>query len=237
MKTKMAFILFLSVFTGMNSPELCGQEKITEVVTYMENIAQSPPKKDAVSVQVNMQKDENGKIVMMRKYFIIKDCPSFVQRIIKAFDQEKEKAQTITEMLNSGNLYRKYIFKKDDKEVTSILNGTENRMTFSYTMNDPEIKTSESVFPGYEKMFFQGRTSSPRMARTGDPTTDAKATLDLLKTEGVSSEILLESYQTMLKTFKEDEYKTPYREALIKELEERIKSFNPEERFFRGESF
>ena len=133
MRTKTIFILSLLLFSGVCTVSSYGQQAIESLIPKIERISESPPKANTIEVNVSQERRQgDGTVVMLHKQFTINNYPNLVKELIQAFNKEKGNVQSLTESLKNGVVFRRYIFRKDDRTTTCLLSGTENKMTFQY---------------------------------------------------------------------------------------------------------
>ncbi len=151
MKTKIIIFAVVAVFAVGTAH---GQANLNEVLKKIEaHYAVNPPRKDAIEIKSETEKDKDGNIVQSRKLFVIRDWPVLVNELEKAFVADKAQADFVKESSNSRrhtdvsykgfkriekeviirNVTRSYFFRIGEKGgIFYQMFGTDGRMTFTY---------------------------------------------------------------------------------------------------------
>jgi hypothetical protein len=157
MKTKTIFALFI-LFCSGSCLQAYSQQAIEDLIPRIERISESPPRRNTIDTNASMiRRQEDGSILEMRKQFTINDYPNLVKELIQAFNQEREKARSVTESKTNGKVFRRYAFTQGGITTTCILNGTEDKMIFFYVQKTEGTTGSRVETPmSNEERFFRG---------------------------------------------------------------------------------
>ncbi len=156
MKTKTIFILSL-LCGGLCCVRANGQQAIETLIPRIEKISESPPQRNTVETRLNIfRRQEDGTVLAMRKHFLINDFPNLVEELIQAFNQEKEHAQSVSESMVNGKVFRRYIFTQNGMATNCMLNGTMDKMIFIYQSEPASAEPTEAARMSNEERFFRG---------------------------------------------------------------------------------